>query len=123
MTGDECSRCGADNAASARFCMACGAPLARRCPSCGAGAEVQARFCTECGTALDTQGEAAARTMVPSEERRTVTILFADIVSYTALAEQLDHESVKAVTDRYLTRLALEVERFGGYVDQYIGDN
>jgi class 3 adenylate cyclase/tetratricopeptide (TPR) repeat protein len=123
MGAGDCGRCGAGNAPSARFCMACGAPLARTCPSCGAGAEIQARFCNECGTPLDARDGTSADALVASEERRTVTVLFADIVSYTTLAERLDHESVKALTDRYLTRLALEVERFGGYVDQYIGDN
>ena len=123
MSVGDCGRCGAGNAPGARFCMACGAPLARTCPSCGAGAEIQARFCNECGTPLDAGDGGSADALVASEERRTVTVLFADIVSYTTLAEQLDHESVKALTDRYLTRLALEVERFGGYVDQYIGDN
>jgi class 3 adenylate cyclase/tetratricopeptide (TPR) repeat protein len=123
MSAGDCGRCGAGNVPSARFCMACGAPLARTCPSCGAGAEIQARFCNECGTPLDVRDGEAADALVASEERRTVTVLFADIVSYTTLAERLDHESVKSLTDRYLTRLALEVERFGGYVDQYIGDN
>ncbi len=52
-----------------------------------------------------------------------MSVLFADLVGYTTLSESLDHESVKLLTDRCLTRLAREVERFGGYVDQYIGDN
>jgi class 3 adenylate cyclase/tetratricopeptide (TPR) repeat protein len=57
------------------------------------------------------------------EERRLVTILFADLSGYTAFAERLDHETVKALIDRCLTRLADEVERFGGRVDKFIGDN
>jgi adenylate cyclase len=103
--------------------MECGAPLGRSCPSCGAGAQHQARFCVACGTHLDAIGPGPAQAPVRAEERRIVTIVFADIVGYTTISEQLDHESVKAVTDRCLKRLALEVERFGGYVDQYIGDN
>src|SRR5437870_4034756 len=111
--------------ADARFCMACGASLAPGCPSCGADVPAQARFCMACGAALDgaaTVGAVPADT-APSEERRTVTVLFADLSGYTAVAEQLDHETVKALTERCLTRLSAEVERFGGHVDKYIGDN
>jgi class 3 adenylate cyclase/tetratricopeptide (TPR) repeat protein len=57
------------------------------------------------------------------EERRTVTVLFADITGYTAMSERMDPEAVKALVDRCLRRLGQEVERFGGTVDKYIGDN
>jgi class 3 adenylate cyclase len=105
--------------------MACGASLARDCPACGAEVPAQARFCMACGAALDGAAITAAvpADAVPSEERRTVTVLFADLSGYTAVSEQLDHETVKALTERCLTRLATEVERFGGRVDKYIGDN
>lgn len=77
-----------------------------------------------CGTALEGTIDAPERaSAVQVEERRTVTVLFADIVGYTGISERLDHESVKLLTDRCMRRLAVEVERFGGYVDQYIGDN
>jgi class 3 adenylate cyclase/tetratricopeptide (TPR) repeat protein len=59
---------------------------------------------------------------VPAEERRTVTVLFADVSGYTSVAERLDHETVKALIERCLTALAAEVERYGGRVDKYIGD-
>jgi predicted ATPase/class 3 adenylate cyclase len=120
-----CPHCGVANVAAARFCMACGALLVRRCSSCGAEAQLQARFCIACGSTLDLGGNAAMRgaNLALNEERRTVTVLFADLVGYTSVAEQLDHETFKALTDRCLTRFAIEVERFGGYVDQYIGDN
>src|SRR5205807_837557 len=58
-----------------------------------------------------------------AEERRTVSVLFADIVGYTTISERLDYESVKRLTERCMNRLEVEVTRFGGYVDQYIGDN
>jgi class 3 adenylate cyclase len=57
------------------------------------------------------------------EERRWVTVLFADISGYTAMAERMDAELVKAMVDRCLRRLGEQVERFGGTVDKYIGDN
>jgi class 3 adenylate cyclase/tetratricopeptide (TPR) repeat protein len=52
-----------------------------------------------------------------------VSVLFADISGYTAMAERMDAELVKALVDRCLRRLGEEVERFGGTVDKYIGDN
>jgi len=52
-----------------------------------------------------------------------VTVLFADLSGYTAVAERLDPESVKALLDGALQRLGEEVERYGGTVDKYIGDN
>ncbi|HLM86274.1 MAG TPA: adenylate/guanylate cyclase domain-containing protein [Solirubrobacteraceae bacterium] len=118
-----CSRCGAANVADARFCMACGLSLVRTCSSCGVETQPRARFCVSCGSLLDGGGTAPHGALSLYEERRMVTVLFADLVGYTAVAERLDHETVKGLTDRCLTRLASEVELYGGYVDQYIGDN
>ena len=50
-------------------------------------------------------------------------MLFADLSGYTAFAENMDPEAVKSLVDRALTRLGAEVERYGGTVDKYIGDN
>lgn len=126
MHAGVCTRCGAASGAGARFCMACGSPLRRSCKGCGASAHEQARFCVFCGAQLEAAPGGVAEG-APGEaavgERRTVTVLFADIAGYTTISERLDHESVKILTDRCLQRLAREVERFGGYVDQYIGDN
>jgi predicted ATPase/class 3 adenylate cyclase len=60
---------------------------------------------------------------IPPEERRQVTVLFADLSGYTAFAERMDPETVKSLVDRALLRLGAEVERYGGTVDKYIGDN
>lgn len=120
-----CGQCDATNPAGAAFCMACGAPLTRRCPSCGVTAPREARFCNACGSSLAQGGaaEPADQDVTESEERRTVTVLFADLSGYTAVAERLDHETVKTLIERCLMRFAAEVERFGGRVDKYIGDN
>ncbi len=52
-----------------------------------------------------------------------MTVLFADLSGYTAAAEQMDPEAVKRFVDRALRRLGEEVDRYGGSVDKYIGDN
>jgi predicted ATPase/class 3 adenylate cyclase len=94
-----------------------------------------------CGTVLDAQAGATApqgtggapafalpargpeAVAIPPEERRQVTVLFADLSGYTAFAERMDPETVKSLVDRALLRLGQEVERYGGTVDKYIGDN
>src|SRR5918999_6344 len=131
MTVLACASCGTENPEGARFCMNCGSPLARTCPACGAAAPAGARFCTECGTALDATPEpgpapapAADEPSAPAaDERRRVTVLFADLSGYTAVAERMDPEAVKTLVDGALRRLGQEVERYGGTVDKYIGDN
>ena len=106
--------------------MSCGTALAARCPSCTAENPPGAKFCIECGTTLT--GAPApppaetAQEPLP-EERRKATVLFADLSGYTAVAERMDPEAVKAMVEGALRRLGDEVARYGGSVDKYIGDN
>src|SRR5215204_4114708 len=124
-----CASCGTENPAGARFCMSCGTAVERRCPSCGTPAPPEARFCMTCGAALDggtppaPQARGPEAVSIPPEERRQVTVLFADLSGYTAFAERMDPETVKSLVDRALLRLGQEVARYGGTVDKYIGDN
>ena len=85
------------------------------CPSCGQENSPGAKFCSECGVGL----LVATR---PREERKVVTVLFADLVGFTARAERLDPEDVRAVLAPYHARLRTELERFGGTVEKFIGD-
>jgi adenylate cyclase len=107
--------------------MECGSALANACPSCGTENPPQARFCTQCGTGLTADAAppapAPAADEAPPEERRKATIIFADLSGYTAVSERVDPETMKAVVDRALRRLAEEIERYGGSVDKFIGDN
>ena len=119
-----CSNCGTENPDRARFCMSCGSALPAACPSCGAENPPAAKFCIECGGALS--GAPAARPAAaeqPPKERRKATVLFADLSGYTAVSERLDPELMKSLVDRSLRRLGDEIERFGGTIDKYIGDN
>jgi class 3 adenylate cyclase/tetratricopeptide (TPR) repeat protein len=58
----------------------------------------------------------------PRRERKVVTVLFADLVGFTARAEELDPEDVEAILRPYHARLRNELERFGGTVEKFIGD-
>ncbi|RQW83141.1 adenylate/guanylate cyclase domain-containing protein, partial [Micromonospora globispora] len=56
------------------------------------------------------------------EERRTVTVLFADIVGSTGLVERLDPEDVRALQRAYFDTVAGVLRRWNGVVEKYIGD-
>ena len=54
--------------------------------------------------------------------RKTVTVVFCDIVDSTPLAERLDPEVHRRVMDRYYQALREPLERHGGTVEKFIGD-
>ena len=83
-----------------------------RCSSCGGDLPPGSRFCPHCGT----------QQSVGDEERRVVSVVFADIVGFTGLAERLDPENVKILVDRCFERLAADIVAFGGVVDKILGD-
>src|SRR5947209_15331927 len=86
------------------------------CPSCGQENPEGFRLCGMCGAAL------APEAVPAREERKVVTILFADLVGSTAKAERLDPEDVRATLSAYYARLRSELERHGGTVEKFIGD-
>jgi class 3 adenylate cyclase/tetratricopeptide (TPR) repeat protein len=86
------------------------------CGECGQENPEGARFCNACAAPLATE-HAIAR-----EERKVVTVFFADLVGFTGRAEQLDPEDVRAMLSPYYGRLRSEIERFGGTVEKFIGD-
>jgi class 3 adenylate cyclase len=87
-----------------------------RCPACGAIAPEGFAFCGRCGASLT-----AAPTR-QGDERRVVTVLFCDLVGFTASSDQADPEDVFARLRPYHARLRREIEPFGGTVEKFIGD-
>jgi len=87
------------------------------CPSCSKELPGEFPFCPFCGAALVDAADGPVR-----EERKVVTVFFADLVGFTARAEALDPEDVRALLSPYHARLRAELERFGGTVEKFIGD-
>jgi class 3 adenylate cyclase len=86
------------------------------CPSCGQQNPDSARFCNACASSL----QADERPL--GEERKTVTVVFVDLVGFTAQAERLDPEDVRGLLSPYHARVRAELERRGGTVEKFIGD-
>jgi len=89
-----------------------------RCPACGEANPERAKFCLECGTVM----AAAAERPESRESRRTVTIVFADMVGFTSLGERLDQESLRGVMDRFYDEMRSAIEAHTGTLAKFIGD-
>src|SRR5678815_4898595 len=55
-------------------------------------------------------------------ERRIVTVMFADVSGFTALSETLDAEHVRELMNGCFNALVPVIERYGGTIDKFIGD-
>ncbi|MDX1375151.1 MAG: adenylate/guanylate cyclase domain-containing protein, partial [Burkholderiales bacterium] len=120
-----CAACNHDNPPKARFCGQCGAPLVARCPACNEPVTPELRFCTACGHALAAPAKPAETPAAqPAEEgeRRHATVAFSDLSGYTALNEKLDPEEVEAIMARIKREAVAIIERHGGTVNQFVGD-
>jgi class 3 adenylate cyclase/tetratricopeptide (TPR) repeat protein len=87
------------------------------CPSCGEELPGEFPFCPFCGASL---AEPTSRAV--NEERKIVTVLFCDLVGFTAASEAADPEDVRARISPYHARLREVLERHGGTVEKFIGD-
>src|SRR6476659_8709896 len=85
------------------------------CARCGAENPDQAKFCQECGAPLSPPP-------ATSEERKLVTVLFADVAGSTQLGDRLDAEALKDVMSRFFAAMRAEIEAEGGTVEKFIGD-
>ncbi len=139
-----CPNCETPQLPGAKFCKRCGSRLAEGCPTCGAPLEADALFCSECGTPI--AGPAAAQLgslapgggpvetsdapfttkrpvmAAPVAELRLVSVLFADLVSFTSLSEDRDAEDTRDLLSRYFELARQVVGLYGGTVEKFIGD-
>src|SRR4051812_12091713 len=118
-----CAHCGAHNRDGRKFCSACGGSLASGCSACGAPLEAGDRFCGDCGAAVTaTTPAVAAGTATPVAERRLVSVLFADLVGFTAASAGRDAEDTRELLSRYFDTSRRLIELYGGTVEKFIGD-
>jgi class 3 adenylate cyclase len=117
-----CTACGTgDQPDGHSFCFACGQPLeSPSCVSCGSALPAGARFCGVCGSAQEAITPAA--TVMPTSARRVTSVLFGDLVGFTALSETRDQEEVRELLTRYFTECEQVIARYGGMVEKFIGD-
>src|ERR687896_315101 len=87
-----------------------------RCAVCGQDNPGGFGFWGACGASP------TAPATAPAEERRLVTVLFCDLVGFTARSDQADPEDVGALLRPYHARFRSEIERLGGTLDKFIGD-
>ncbi len=139
----ECPRCQTPNVSDSTQCEACGASLLRPCGACGHLNPPGSRFCNACGGPLATGSSrpvpkhlASPRAYTPPElatkilisrsalegERKTVTVLFCDIVGSTLLAQRLGAEQMHALLDQFFGLAMTEVHRYEGTINQFLGD-
>lgn len=126
-----CASCAEVLRVGARFCEACGTEVSRQCPACGFDLASSARFCAQCGRAVADEHAPLPAAAVPDSsagwstsavERRQITVLFCDLVGSTGLSRRLDPEELREIIRDYQALAAEAVERFEGYVAQYLGD-
>jgi class 3 adenylate cyclase len=86
-----------------------------RCTTCGRENPAEFRFCGACGAELAPPSPAR-------EVRKTVTVLFCDVIGSTAMGERLDPETTRRVMARYFDAMRAAIERHGGTVEKFIGD-
>ena len=138
-----CPRCRHENPARAKFCLECGQRLAPACVACGAELPETAKFCPECGRAVAAAGAGGAAPAEPAPaaytprhlaeriltsrsalegERKSVTVLFCDLVGSTGLAERLGAERMHVLVNAFFETALAEVHRYEGTVNQFLGD-
>ncbi len=119
-----CPNCSTENREGVKFCVKCGHSLASSCPSCGSAYQAEDLFCPECGFALGSGTEQAPTPArkTPTAERRLVSVLFADLVGFTALSEDRDAEEVRELLSRYFESCQRLIDLYGGTVEKFIGD-
>ncbi len=84
------------------------------CANCGTANARGAQFCQSCGASLEPEA--------PAETRKTVTVLFSDVVDYGELAGRLDPEALQLVMSRFFELAADTIERHGGTIETFVGD-
>jgi class 3 adenylate cyclase/tetratricopeptide (TPR) repeat protein len=141
-----CQACQTDNRDTAKFCRECGAALEQRCPSCGEPVTAGSNFCDGCGARLGGsapepaprrgRGDITAAVVTPphlaakilaaraalEDERKVVTVLFADLKGSTELVSTMDPEDARDLLDPVVKIMIEAVHAYEGTVTRVMGD-
>jgi class 3 adenylate cyclase/tetratricopeptide (TPR) repeat protein len=125
-----CVKCGFRNEDQAHFCVNCGASL--RCTKCHAAVRGHQNFCRACGAPLGpmrsqqsnlhTPEHLASRIAPTEAERKTATVLFADIANSTEIIRDFDAEEARRLLLPTVELMAEAVHRYDGVVIRERGD-
>jgi len=66
------------------------------------------------------EGQSPSR---PSEQRKMITVMFADVAGFTTLSEKLDVEDIMSMMNQLWTKLDATIIEHGGHIDKHMGDN
>jgi len=130
----QCPKCDFEISDQAIYCTNCGAQIKITCSKCGAQIQAGASFCSQCGSRLNseifTSPESQKSILTPKDvqkqvdpyERRVVTILFADIVGSTTIAEHIDPEHLTEIMKDAYPCLLEPIQFYEGSIVQVMGD-
>ncbi|WBL76424.1 tetratricopeptide repeat protein [Bradyrhizobium xenonodulans] len=146
-----CSCCGSEVQSGFGFCPKCGTKQPNACPGCGYACAPDFAYCPKCGALVGAAPKAGGQVrqtapirassppLAPTDDpqpalrpqpdkidseanRRTITVLFADLSGFTAMSERLDPEVMQTLQNELFEELTAAVQGFGGFVDKFIGD-
>jgi len=138
----QCPKCQFENREGAKFCGKCGHKFEITCSQCGTKNRSDNNFCDECGYDLTRHKEApeidyskpksytpkyladkilSTRSSIKGE-RKLVTVMFADVASFTAISESMDPEDVHQIMDGCFKIMMDEIHKYEGTINQFTGD-
>ena len=138
----KCPRCQVENINERKFCRECGFKLVFACNDCGFENLPGDKYCGECGHELGqtqkphlfdydrpqsyTPKHLAERILSGRSaiegERKSVTVLFADVANFSSISEKLDPEEIHQIMDGCFRILLDEIHHFNGTINQFTGD-
>jgi hypothetical protein len=136
----QCPECQHENPESAKFCVECGEKFEKTCPACGFSNSPSFKFCAECGHNITQPSEPAPKDLSFDEkiekiqkylpggvtekvlaqrgkiegEKKQVTVLFADLESFTPLVEKIGPEEAYSIMDEIYEILIHKVHDYEG---------
>ena len=143
-----CARCGHDNPETVERCLICTASLVLTCPKCQQPVVRGGKFCGHCGIPLkgtrssvepgarvqgavvdlplrtpEALGEKIASASIKAAgERREVTVLFLEVINFTAASRSLDSEDAYELINEAMSSLVEVVRKYGGTIDKFTGN-